>query len=830
MPNLKYAFRAIFKSPFVSSIAILSLALGIGANSAIFSLFHEMLLKPLPVAEPARLVNLGAPGPIQGDNSCGQAGGCGAVFSYPMFLDLQRANTAFSGIALHTDFDANIAYNGVTVNGDGFHVSGSYFPVLGVNPELGRLLGPEDDSPPGQNFVAVLSYGFWASQLGGDRSIVGKTILVNGNSFTVIGVGPRGFEGTTLGEIPIVFVPVSMRDRMRSGNDNSLTTRNDYWGYLFGRLKPGVSMEQAKASINAVYTPILSQVEAPLQKGMSDSTLKRFKAKLVTLEDGSRGQSSLHQETRTPLLLLMCITGIVLLIACANIANLLLARGAGRSMEMAVRLSLGATRRQIVTQLLTESVLLALIGGAASVLVARWTLGLVAALMPAEMVRELHFALDWQAVVFAGALSLMTGFAFGIFPALHSTGTGLASVMREGGAKQTSAKSAARFRTSLVTAQIALSMALLMCAGLFVKSLEKVGSIELGMKIANITTFRIAPMLNGYLPARRAVLFGAVTEALSALPGVTGVTTASVAVLKNNWGNNVRVEGYPHGPDVDVHSRYNIVGPEFFRVTGEPLISGREFTAADALGRPRVAVVNETFARKFNLGRDAVGKHMSLGSDTLNIEIVGLAKDAKYYDIKAKVPPVFFLPYKQDSTRGALNYYVRSGIDPTAVERAIPGVIRKFDPDLPVVEIRTLEQQVKDNVFLDRMISTLSAAFAVLATLLAAIGLYGVLAYSVAQRTREIGVRMALGADRRSVQIMVLRQVATMTLVGGVVGLAGALALGTTAQSLLFELKGYDPLVMVGAIATLTAVAFGAGYLPALRASRIDPMQALRHE
>ncbi len=831
MPNLKHAFRTLLKSPFVSGIAILSLALGIGANSAIFSLFNELLLKPLPVTAPTQLVNFADPGPQPGSNSCGQAGDCDEVFSYPMFLDLQKGSTAFSGIAAHVLFGANVAYKGVTVNGDGMQVSGSYFPVLGVKPTLGRLLGPQDDTPAGQNFVAVVSHGFWLSQLGGDQTIVGKNITINGKSFNVIGVGPSGFEGTTLGATPYLYVPMSMRDEMQTGNDNDLIKRDHYWAYLFGRLKPGASIKTAAASVNAIYSPILSEVEAPLQKGMSDSTKKRFKAKLITLVDGRRGQSSLHKQTETPLTLLFGITGIVLLIACANIANLLLARGAGRSMEMAIRLSLGATRRQIVTQLLTESVLLALIGGAASLLVAKWTLGVMAALMPADMVRGLHFALDGQAVAFAAGLSLLTGFAFGLFPALHSTRAELASVMREAGTKQTGAKAAARFRTSLVTAQIALSMALLMSAGLFVKSLKNVSTVELGVKIDHITTFRIAPGLNGYPPARRSLLLQQVAEELAAIPGVTGVTTARVPLLaNNNWGNGVRVEGFPHGPDIDNGSRFNAVGPDYFKVTGVQLLSGREFTTADGLGRPQVAIVNETFAKKFNLGKDAVGKRMSQGGDTLNIEIIGLAKDSKYSDVKAKIPPVFFLANRQDSTVGSLSYYVRSGLDPVTVMRAIPGVVHKFDPDLPVMALRTLEQQVKDNVFLDRMISTLSAAFAALATLLAAIGLYGVLAYSVAQRTREIGVRMALGANGGSVQAMVLKQVAMMTLIGGVVGLAGALGLGIAAKSLLYELKGYDPVVMIGSIVTLTAVAFGAGYIPALRASRIDPMQALRHE
>ncbi len=830
MISLKQAFRKIFKSPFVSGVAILSLALGIGANSAIFSLFDEMLLRPLPVVNPDELVNLGAPGPNPGSQSCGQAGDCDVVFTYPMMLDLQSASSGFSGIAGHTLFGANVAYQGVTVNGDGMFVSGSYFPVLGLHPALGRLLGPQDDTPVGQNFVAVLSYGFWTSQLGSDPKVLGQTMIVNGKSMTVIGVAPRGFEGTTLGSTPKIFVPLSMRHELNP-TWNAFTDRRNYFIYLFARLKPGVSMAQAKASINAVYTPILATVEAPLQKGMSDSTLKRFKAKVITLEDGRRGQSSLHKQTETPILLLLCITAIVLLIACANIANLLLARGAGRAMEMAVRLSLGATRRQIVSQLLTESVLLGIMGGIAGLFVAKWTLAVMTGLMPADIVSDLHFTLNGAAVAFAGVLSVATGFIFGLFPALHSTRTELASVMREGGGKQTGVKSAARFRTSLVTAQIALSMALLMAAGLFVKSLRNVSTVDLGVKIDHLTTFGIAPALNGYAPARSMILFQQVEDALAAVPGVTGVATARVPLLSNNnWGNDVQVEGYPRGPDIDNNSRYNEIGPDYFKVTGVPMVAGREFTRADALGRPKVAIVNETFAKKFGLGRDAVGKRMSQGGDTLDIEIVGLAKDAKYSDVKAKIPPVFFVPYRQDSTIGGNRFYVRSGMDPSVVVRAIPGVIKKLDPNLPVSELRTMEQQVKDNVFLDRMISTLSAGFAILATLLAAIGLYGVLAYSVAQRTREIGVRMALGANGGSVQLMVLKQVALMTLIGGVVGLGGAFAMGKAAKSLLYELQGYDPVVMSGAVLTLVVVAFGAGYLPAVKASRIDPMQALRHE
>ena len=830
--NFKHSFRTLFKSPFVSGIAILSLALGIGANSAVFSLFDELLRRPLPVPEPERLVNLLASRPNPGSQSCGQAGSCDIVFSYPMFRDLEKANSGFSGIAGHVAFGANVAYQGVTVHGDGMLVSGSYFPVLGLHAAAGRLFGPEDDTSIGQHFVTVLSYGLWQSQFGSNPAIVGQQIGVNGKSMTVLGVAPQGFEGTTLGTSPKLFVPISMSAEVQQGfGTESLRNRTFYWVYVFARLKPGVSMAQAQAAINAAYSPILNTVEAPLQKAISDSTMRQFKAKIVTLEDGRRGQSNMHESTKAPVFLLMCVAGIVLLIACANIANLLLARGAGRAMEVAVRLSLGATRRQIVAQLLEESVLLAVMGGLAGIFVARWTLAAIAGLLPTSLASTLHVSLNGSAMAFAAALTLATGFAFGLFPALHSARAELAGVMRDEGGKQTGSRSAARFRTSLVTAQMALSMALLVAAGLFVKSLRNVSGVDLGLKVDHITTFSVAPELNGYEAARSRILFERLEQDLAAIPGVTGVTSAQVAVLgTNNGARHAVVEGFRRGPDIDDISRYNWIGPAYFSVLGVPFLAGRDFTAADALGRPKVAIVNETFAKKFNLGRDVLGKHMSMEGDTLDMEIVGLVKDSKYSQVKDQTPPVFYVPYRQNAGIGSINFYVRSGTDAAAVQRSIAAVVRKLDPNLPVSGLKSLEQVVRDNVFLDRMITTLSAAFAVLATLLAAIGLYGVLAYSVAQRRREIGVRMALGANAGSVQLLVLRQMAVVTVVGGVVGLAGALALGRAASALLYELKGYDPAVMAMSAVVLVVVALGAAYVPALRASRVDPMHALRSE
>jgi predicted permease len=831
MRALKLAFRTLRKTPFVTLVAILSLALGIGANSAIFSLFNQVLLQALPVGEPGRLVNLAAPGPKPGSQSCSQAGDCDAVFSYPMYRDLERGQTVLSGLAGHRSFEANLSFRDQPMNGEGMMVSGSYFPALGLRPAIGRLLGPLDDDHVGGHFVTVLSYTAWVNRFGADRGILGQSLVINGKPYEVVGVAPRGFEGTTLGVRPLVFVPLGMRGEAQPGFVG-FENRRSYWIYVFGRLKPGVSLEKADASLNALYRPIITDIEAPLQKGMSDKTLVRFKAKSLVLEPGGRGQSSVHREAKTPLYMMFGISAIVLLIACANIANLLLARGANRSMEMAVRLALGAGRARVLSQLLTESVLLAIMGGIASLLVAKGTLALMASLLPSEVLRTLRFELDPPLVLFAAALSIGTGFLFGMFPALHATRSDLVTSIRANAGQIAGHRAAARFRATLVTAQIALSMALLTSAGLFLRSLLNVSRVDLGLHAENVVTFGISPELSGYDSTRSAQLFERVEDQLAALPGATAVTSAMVALIAgDNWGTSVRVQGFAAGPDTDTGSRYNEVGPGFFDALGMKLLAGREFTRADGRDAPRVAVVNEAFAKKFNLGRDAVGKFINTnGRDTLNTQIVGLVQNAKYSEVKQEVPPVVFLPWRQDHTVGSLNFYVRTSLPPVQTIGAIPAVLKRLDAGLPVVDLKTLPQQIKETVFLDRMISILSASFAALATLLAGVGLYGVLAYTVAQRTREIGVRLALGADGRRVSRMVMRQVGGMAIVGGVIGVGGALALGKSAGSLLFGLNGRDPVVFALAGVVLGLVAMAAGYVPARRAARVEPMQALRYE
>jgi predicted permease len=831
MSNLRLALRNLLKTPFVTAVAIVSVALGIGANSAIFSLFNQALLRPLPVSEPSRLVNLVSPGPKTGSTSCGQAGSCDQVFSYPMFRDLERVQRVFTGIAAHNAFGASLSWQGQTDGGgDGMLVSGSYFSVLGLQPALGRLLAAEDDRDKANSYVVVLDYEYWRRRFGGRAEMLNQVVTVNGQPLTIVGVAPQGFHGTTLGTRPLVYVPISLREVLLP-RWKGLENRRSYWAYLFARLKPGVTREQGRASINGQFRTIINEVDVPLQQGMSAATLERFRARELNLEPGARGQSEMHGQAREPLTLLLGVTGLVLLICCANIANLLLVRGAGRSTEMAVRLSIGASRRQIVGQLLVESCLLGVLGGVCGLLVARWTLSLIAMLLPVEATDTFSLELDTQVVMFAAALSLGAGVLFGLFPALHSTRPNLVSALKANTGQPSGAKSAARFRMTLATAQIALSMALLISAGLFAKSLLNVTRVDLGFNRDKLVVFSISPGLNGYTPERTRALFERVEDEISAIPGVTGVTASMVRLISgNNYGSSWAVQGFQTEPDTDRDAMYDQAGPDYFRTLGIPLLRGREFTRADTYGTPGVAVVNEAFAKKFHLGTDAVGKRMSRGAKELNIEIVGLAKNSKYSEVKSEIHPVVVLPYRQDENLSFANFYVRTQHDEQQLQSMIPGVIRRLDPNLPVARISTMETDVQQNVSLDRFVTSMSAAFAALATLLAAIGLYGVLAYTVTQRTREFGLRMALGADTSNVRALVLRQVALMTIVGGVIGIASAFALGRVAESLLFQMTARDPLIFMAAAVSLVLVAFGAGLLPAHRAARVNPMQALRYE
>ncbi|MEP7347709.1 MAG: ABC transporter permease, partial [Gemmatimonadaceae bacterium] len=564
MRDLRYAFRTLLTTPFVNAVAILSLALGIGANAAIYSLFDQILLRPLPVTAPDELVNLNLPGPIQGSDSCNQSGcGDGIIWSYPMFRDLERSQTVLAGVAGHRIFGASIALGDEPTVGDGIYVTGAYFTTLGLRPAAGRLLQSRDNEPGADQMVAVISHRFWMDRFAGKPDAVGQLVRVNGRAFTVVGVAPEGFEGNTLGARPLVYIP--MQSRIWEGTYSGLNDRRNYWVYVFGRQKAGMSSEATKAGLDLVIAPILSDVEAPLQQSMSAPTMARFKAKRVVLEPGARGQSSMQGEARTPLVMLFAITGVVLLIACANIANLLLARGASRATEMGVRLALGATRRRLVTQLLVESLVLAMLGGLVSLVVARWTLQGIATLLPQEASMGLQFRVQLPVMLFAAGLAVATGFLFGLFPALHSTRADLISSIRAGAGQIAGGGVAGRFRTGLAVAQIALSTTLLVSAGLFLKSLVNVSRVDLGIRIDSVSTFSVSPLRVGYDTLRAKVLYARIEDELRALPGVTGVTSSMVPLLSgDSWGNDVRVQGFECLPDTDCNSRFNAAGAGYF--------------------------------------------------------------------------------------------------------------------------------------------------------------------------------------------------------------------------------------------------------------------------
>jgi predicted permease len=829
--DIRYALRMLRRAPGFTVVAVLTLAFGIGANTAIFSLFNRLLLEPLPVPEPRQLVNLVSPGLRSGPTSCGSMGECEAVFSYPMFRDLERIQTVFTGIAAHRDLDVNLGYRGETTKSQGLFVSGSYFPVLGLRPALGRLLGSSDDRTMDGSEVVVLSHAYWQSHMGARPDILDETIIVNGHPMTIVGVAPKGFDGTTVGLNPEVFVPITMRWRLAPNPRSPPENRRGYWVYLFARLKPGMALEQARTAIDTPYRAIINEVEVPLQEGMSDQMMAQFKARGIRLDPGSRGQSRFATDARAPLTLLLAVTILVLLIACVNVANLLLARAAARSKELATRLSLGATRGRLIAQLLTESSVLAFVAAMASLLVAKWTMGLVRAML-ADEAPVLALPLDTSTLIITGALALGASVAVGLFPTLHATRPDLLAALKAQTGQPAGGRGGARFRVSLATAQVALSMVLIVLAGLFTKSLANISRVDPGLRIDGMVTFGIAPQRNGYTLPRSAALFDRLEEEMAALPGVTAVTSSTTPLLSGDVRvTDVFVEGFEVGPDADHGTRYDEIGHGYFRTLGVPLISGREFTAADSENAAKVAIVNEQFAKKFGLAREALGKRMSRGTPTLDLEIVGLASDFKHSNLRDAASPMYFVPHRQsNSSRGVMTFYVRTSLNADQTVVAIRQVMRGLDQNLPIEGLRTMDDAMRGATTPQRLMSVMTGAFATLATLVAAIGLYGLLAFTVAQRTSEIGLRMALGATRGGVRWMVLSQVGVIVMVGGTLGLAFAILVGRVAQTLLFGLQFHDPVVLASSIVVLMLVALAAGFVPAYHAARVDPMRALKYE
>jgi predicted permease len=833
--DLRYAVRALMARPLVTSAAVLSLAIGIGVNTAIFSVFDRLVLGRLPVQNPTDLVVVASPGPRPGNNSSGDGGDQDTIFSYALFRDLERVQNVFSGIAAQRDFPANLSHRGQTQRGQGVLVSGGYFPTLGLTPALGRLFTLEDDRTPGGHDLVVLSHDYWATQFGRDPAVLNGALVINGVPMTIVGVAPAGFRGTTKMERPQVFVPLTMAARVRPGW-NRMEQRNDHWLYVFGRLKPNLTREQAQGLLNVPFTALIRDVEYPaLRRGIgSERARAAFQARQVFLRDGARGQNSERnqREMRSVMTLLFAVTGFVLLIACANVANLLLARANDRSTEISVRLSLGASAMRLVRLLLTEACVLGMAGAAAALIVSDATMRGLMTMLPVEDRELFTVGMNLPALAFTAGLGLLTGVIFGLLPAAQTVRRSLVTGLSARSSRTSGPRGAARLRASLAAAQIALATALLAQSGLFIVSLVNISRADLGIDSEGLITFRLAPSLNGYTPERTLAFFDQLEDDIRALPGVSAATSSTHPLLADSDSTtNVTVEGFDAGPDADTTVSYALVSTDYFRTVGVPLLAGREFTRADVTDRPKVAIVNEAFVRKFNLGSRALGARMKrgAGNQPLDMEIVGIVRDAAYSEVKDAIPAQLFQPYRQNQF-GGLSFYVRSGSDAQALAAAIPGVVRQIDANLPIERLRTMDDQIWENTTQDRILTTLSSTFAGFATLLAAIGLYGILAYLVTSRVRELGIRMAFGATGGDVRRLVFGHVGRITLVGGVIGVGAALGLGRLGQAFLFRLEGFNLPIIAAASVAVVAVALLAGVLPARRAASVNPVEALRAE
>ena len=832
--DVRHAARSLRKRPVVTVAAVVSLAVGIGVNTAIFSVFERMMLRRLPVPSPEQLVLVSSPGPRPGGTTSGSAGGRDYIFSYPLFRDIETiANTGLDQIAAHRDFEARVTYDDHSERVQGLIVSGDYFRALRVGPALGRVLLPEDDRPSA-TAVAVLSFRYWSTRFGSDAAVVGRAVLIDGRPLTVVGVVEEGFQGTTLVDSPKFFVPLSAQRELQVWADD----RRTHWLYVFGRLKSGITRQQAQAALNGPFSALIKEIEFPIQGPALDANARaQFLNRRLILDDGSRTALARRRSEARPIFALaMAVTGLVLLIACANLANLMLARGADRGPEIAVRLSLGSSAGDVIRLLLTEACLLGIAGGVAGLVAARTTLQVLSAVLPPGAAVLANLEINSTLVMFTFGISLGTAALFGLFPAIHSVRAAFGrthGVPEGSGGRVASTRGATRFRTTLATTQIALATALLGQATLLAISLGNVARADLGIERRGVVTFGLAPHLNGYEGERAQVLLDQVEAALKALPSAVSSTATTMPVMAGGRALNfVTVEGFTPGPDTDTRANFARTSPEYFRTLGIPLLAGREFSTADVTGSPKVAVVNESFARLFRLGPRPIGRRLGLGRGdavVYDIEIVGLVADAKSNWITEPPGPQLFLPLRQ-ATFGPVTFYLRTDGDTRPVMAAIPDVLKRIDPGLPVERLRTMEEQIYENAAQQRILAGLSSSFAGIAMLLAGVGLYGLLSYSVARRTREIGIRMALGATRSTIWRLLFSHLGWMTAVGGLAGVALSVALGRVGSALLFEVEADSPLAVSGALALVLAVSIIAAVMPARRAAGVNPAHSLRFD
>jgi predicted permease len=780
-----------------------------------------------------------------------------------MYKDFRDNNNVFDGLICRFATSSSLGHGGSIERVAAELVSGNYFSVLGVRAAEGRLIGPEDDKAPGAGTVAVLTYDYWISRFGGERGVIGQTVQINNYPLTVIGVAQDGFHGIDLGYNPQVIVPVTMKKQMTPGW-NALEDRRTRWLQVFGRLKPGVSPEQAKTSLQPFYKGLIhDEVQEEAFRNATKYTRDRFLESNIEVLPGAQGRPQFRERFQRPLTVLMWIVGVVLLIACANVANLLLARAAAREKEISVRLALGAKRSRIVAQLLCESVMLSIAGGLAGMVLAFWLDNYLLSLMPQGAAPlPIRAIPDLRIFAFTFFVSLATGIVFGLVPALQSTRADVASTLKDQAGSVTSTR-ANVFKKGLVAAQVTLSLLLLIASGLFIRTLHNLKVVDPGFRTTNLISFSMNPALSGYDPDRTREFYKELQQRLGAIAGVQSVGISRVRVLDGDRSDSsITIEGRRSRDGEDMNPWVNSVSPGYFATLGIPLVAGREFRAGDERplvpqsfletidfnkdsdrqrfremeaqlgGPPKYAIVNEKFARHYFNTPNAVGRRFGFGGNPgtrTDIEIVGVMRDSMYSTLREQIPRQVFTPYLQTRVTG-MNVYVRTAFDSQRMFNAVRQTVAQMDTSLPIYDLRTMNQQIDRSLVTERMIAMLSAVFGIIATLLATVGLYGVMAYTVARKTREIGIRMALGALGNDVVWMVMREVLLLIGIGVALGLTSAVLLTRYVEAQLFGLTPSDPRTLGLATVILIAVAALAGYFPALRASRVHPIRALRYE
>ncbi len=837
--DLRYSMRQLAASPAFTVVAVLSLALGIGANTAVFTLLDQLVLRMLPVKDPERLVMIW-PGPPHVGNVSGQR-----TVSYPLYQDFQRQSKVFESVFCSYTTPVAIAIKGSTERAKAEFVSGNYFQALGVGAAVGRVFSPEaDDRVYAGHPVVVLSHEYWVKRFGGDPGVIGRKILINTYPMEIVGVSAPSFPGLDPSRSPHIRVPVLVKPLLIREGDN-LANRRSQWLQLFGRLKPGYTAASAHAALLPLFRQIIRQEadEPPLNR-IPTEIRELFLRRSLQVAPAATGYSELRQHYSTALIVLMGMAGLILLVACSNVANLQLARGAARHREIAVRVALGATRGRLLANMLLESVLLSIVGAALGVLLSSIaTRGLVNMLPSNGTMLLLRTTPDLRILLIGTGAALATGIVFGILPALEATRIGPWTRLKDSASSTTGAAGSVRIRKVLVTAQVALSFLLLVGAGLFAGTLTSLKHTHTGFgELGNLVTFQVDPSMSGYTASRLHRFYAEVVERIRPVPGVSAASYAMVPLLNGDtWSMSISLEQPDAGGSIDAQCNFNRVSPGYFQSMGVPILAGRDFTGRDSYnlerdhkrGNPSVAIVNRKFAERFFAGRNPVGRRIGFGLGpgvTHDIEIVGVVEDTLYEGPRSGLHPQVVFPLLQSGGLDQASFYVRTANNPEAMFPVLRRVVAAIDSSIPVHEMRTLEMQLDETLSTERLIASLATVFAALASVLAALGFYGVMSYNVVRRTREIGLRMALGAPRGDVIWMVLREALWLLALGLIVGVPCAYLMARCTSSLLFGVPPTALWVYAGALIYLGFVAVAASILPARRASGIDPLTALRHE